>query len=360
EHRFTTVEANAPHAWTKKLSLANTDWFSRFFYNRPGPTEAPDYPPEPQEVLRCAPNGSLRYSGFGSLFIYTKKQTEELHPSLPPDVPGALRRLMRYKKIEAPMAAREMGPGHVNINSEDGIVLPAIVVRPTGGSSTAVVYLDDGGAEAARESGLLDRMAQGGRTVVAVDVRGVGQSKLPSTTSRTGTYVQIFDTETWASYSAWQLEDSLVGMRVADTLRTVDYALSLPGVSGVHVAGKGLGSLVAMLATAIDPRIAGAVCHGGLLSYATMSSAAGTLLGADLILRGVLREFDLPEIAASIANRPLRIVDPVDAMKKPVDIASVRSTYRKTADAYSRKGAAGRFQVLTAGSSSDLAEVYFK
>ena len=360
EHRFTTVEANAPHAWTKKLSLANTDWFSRFFYNRPGPTEAPDYPPEPQEVLRCAPNGSLRYSGFGSLFIYTKKQTEELHPSLPPDVPGALRRLMRYKKIEAPMAAHEMGLGHVNINSEDGIVLPAIVVRPTGGGSTAVVYLDDGGAEAARESGLLDRMAQGGRTVVAVDVRGVGQSKLPSTTSRTGTYVQIFDAETWASYSAWQLEDSLVGMRVADTLRTVDYALSLPGVSVVHVAGKGLGALLAMLATATDPRIAGAVCHGGLLSYATMSSAAGTLLGADLILRGVLREFDLPEIAASIANRPLRIVDPVDAMKKPVDIASVRSTYRKTADAYSRKGAAGRFQVLTAGSSSDLAEVYFK
>ena len=61
-----------------------------------------------------------------------------------------------------------------------------------------------------------------------------------------------------------------------------------------------------------------------------------------------------------IADRPLRIVDPVDAMKRPVEIASVRNAYQRTADAYSRKGAAGRFQILAANSRSDLVDVYFK
>jgi len=359
--RFTTVEANAPHAWTKKLSIANTDWFSRFFYNRPGPTDGADYQPEPQEVLRCVPNGSLRYSGFDTVFTHAAKEVAALHPAVPRDIPGELRRLLRYKKIDTPMAARETGPGRVNIGSEEGITLPAIVARAAGSSSSPVVYLGDEGAEAAQESGLLARIAQSGRTVVAVDVRGMGRTKLSSTTSRTGTYVQIFDAETWAAYSAWQLEESLVGMRVADTIRAVDYALSLTGgASGVQLVGKGSGALLAMLATALDSRIAGAVCHGGLLSYATMASAAGTLLGADLIIRGVLKSFDLPDIAGGIADRPLRIVDPVDAMKRPVEIASVRNAYQRTADAYSRKGAAGRFQILAANSRSDLVDVYFK
>jgi pimeloyl-ACP methyl ester carboxylesterase len=361
EDKFTTVEAKAPHAWTKKLSIAGSDWFSRHFYNRPGPADGPDYQPEPQEVLRCVPNGSLRYSGFDTVFTYAAKQVAALHPQPPQDVAGALRRLLVYRKTDIPVSTRETEPGRVIISSGEGIALPALVVPSAGNRSAPVVYLDDRGADAARESGLLNGIAERGSTVIAVDVRGLGQTKMPSTTVRTGTFVQIFDGETWAAYSAWQLEESLLGMRVADTLRAVDYAQSLTGGSGgVQVAGRGMGALLAMLAAALDPRISAVVCHGALLSYATMSSAAGTLLGADLIMRGVLKTFDLPDIAASIADRPLRIIDPVDAMKRPVEIASVREAYRRTSDAYSRKGAAGHFRILTASPSDDLAEVYFK
>ncbi|MGP8244849.1 MAG: alpha/beta hydrolase [Bryobacteraceae bacterium] len=359
--QFATVEAKAPHAWTKKLSIASTDWFCRFFYNRPGPTDGPDYQPEPEEVLRCLPNGSLRYSGFDTIFTRARKQVAALRPAVPRHVPGELRRLLRYRKIDARPATQETGPDRVNIGSEGQITLPAIIARSAGGGLAPVVHLDEEGAEAAHESGLLARIAQSGRTVVAVDVRGIGRSKMVSTTKRRGTFVQVFNAETWASYLAWQLDDSLLGMRVADTIRAVDYALTLPGGSGgVQLVGRGMGALLAMLAAALDSRIIGVVCHGALLSYATMASADGTLLGADLVIRGVLRTFDLPDIAASIADRPLRIIDPVDAMKRPVEISSVRSAYRRTADAYSHKGADGRFQILTASSGADLVDVYFK
>ncbi len=35
--RFLTVEAGEVHYWTMKLRLATTDWFCRWFYQRPGP-----------------------------------------------------------------------------------------------------------------------------------------------------------------------------------------------------------------------------------------------------------------------------------------------------------------------------------
>jgi cephalosporin-C deacetylase-like acetyl esterase len=346
--RFTTVEANAPHAWTKKLSIATVDWLSRHFYQRPGPADAPDYQPEPEEVLRCVPNGSLRYSGYDTIFIRTAKQAAALHPAPPRDVPAALRRLLRYRKPESPMAAPEAASGRVLIESEPRITLAAIVTRGAGQGVT--VYLDDEGADAAQASGQLDRMAQRASTVVAVDVRGLGASKMTNTTVRHGNFVQIFDAETWAAYSAWQLEDSLLGMRVADTLRAVDYAISLPGANGsVRLVGKGMGALLALLGAALDPRIGAVVCQGGLLSYHAMAESDVSLQGADIVIRGVLKTLDLPDIAASIADRPLRIIEPVDAMKRPVAMADARTAYQRAIDAYARRNASSRFTIEPRG-----------
>jgi pimeloyl-ACP methyl ester carboxylesterase len=196
--------------------------------------------------------------------------------------------------------------------------------------------------------------------VVAVDVRGMGRSKMASTTRRTGTFVQIFDAETWASYSAWQLEDSLLGMRVADAVRAVAYALSLEGGNGgVLLVGKGMGALWALLAAALDSRVAGVVCHGGLLSYATLAASDRTLYTANILIPGMLKTFDLPDIAASIAGRPIRIIDPVDAMKRPVEMASAHSVYQRAAQAYARQGVANRFQIMPADAQGNLMDVYF-
>ncbi|MGH9720554.1 MAG: hypothetical protein ACRD8O_10105, partial [Bryobacteraceae bacterium] len=70
------------------------------------------------------------------------------------------------------------------------------------------------------------------------------------------------------------------------------------------------------------------------------------LHSANVVIPGVLKSFDLPDVAASIAGRPLQIIDPVDAMKQPVDIAVARGVYRRAAEAYARKSAGDRFQIL--------------
>ncbi len=58
--RFATAEANDPHAYTVKLRLATTDWFSRWFYGRPGPGVEPDFEIRKPEALHATPHGSVR------------------------------------------------------------------------------------------------------------------------------------------------------------------------------------------------------------------------------------------------------------------------------------------------------------
>jgi len=102
--------------------------------------------------------------------------------------------------------------------------------------------VDEQGADAANASGLLRTIAESGRTVVAVDLRGMGRTKLVSTTSRTGTFVQIFDAETWASYSSWQLEAwrllELCGTEHVESAGLSGTPVPLPAYVFVHFAGR--------------------------------------------------------------------------------------------------------------------------
>ncbi|HWB85063.1 MAG TPA: acetylxylan esterase [Bryobacteraceae bacterium] len=357
--RFSTVEAQAPHAWTKKLRIASTDWLCRFFYNHPGPTEEPDYQPETQETLRCVPNGSLLYSGFGSIFTRINQQAANLQLAAPRNTVGTLRQLLKYRRPETPISARDGGPGRVFFDSEPGITLTAMVTRAPNPQGLPIVYLDDEGAQAVHESGLASRMAEKGHTVVAVDVRGIGSTAVAAPASRRSEFAHVFNVETWMSYQAWQLDDSLIGMRVADAVRAVDYALSLQKKPGkVRVIGKGIGALWALFAAALDPRVESVVCHGGLLSYQTMAASDRTLHGADIVIAGVLKYLDLPDVAAAIASRPLRLIDPVDAMKQPVETATAQKAYQRAAEAYTRKGAADRFRILHVNDPVGLADLY--
>ena len=63
--KFATEEATDPHAWTVKLRLATSRWFSRWFYGRPGPEREPEFEPERPETLYCTPNGSIREARQG-------------------------------------------------------------------------------------------------------------------------------------------------------------------------------------------------------------------------------------------------------------------------------------------------------
>jgi len=360
---FATGDATDPHSWTVKLRLATTDWLSQWAYGRPGPAREPDFEPEKPETLYCTPNGSIRYSHRGdTIFSILLKEQQQLPPARKTAASAAeIRELIRFRKTEAPLAPRHIvttqrkgySVEKIEFLSEPGIYIPVWVFLPEGvsGPARATLYVNEAGKQAdGLEFGLYERLARKGNVIIAVDVRGIGETKPPHSqpSERRSEFSHLFDVETAMTYYTWYMDQSLFGMRVADVIRSVDYALSRAdvGKDGLHVVGKGAGALWVLYAAAVDPRITSVVAERGLASYKALAQVDRYTHGASIFIRDVLKHFDLPHVAAAIAPRPLTLVAPVDAMKRTVEAERAGQIYAFTADAYRAAGAAESFRIL--------------
>ncbi|MGB9604595.1 MAG: prolyl oligopeptidase family serine peptidase, partial [Bryobacteraceae bacterium] len=105
---------------------------------------------------------------------------------------------------------------------------------------------------------------------------------------------------------------TLLGMQVYDLLACFHYLASRPDADGgrVGVMGRGNGGVVALIATALEPRIARVALEGSVVSYMDIVRAPLHENTIELIVPGVLREFDLPDLAPAVAPRPLWLVSP--------------------------------------------------
>ncbi len=372
--KFATVEAGDPHAYTVKLRLATTGWFSRWFYGRNGLDREPEFEPAPAPGLYCTPNGSVRYSGLGdTIFTLIQQKSASLPPERSLPTSGAeledyrrqlaeeIRQLLHFRKADGPLGVRLLETTQrkgykidkLEFLSEPGIYVPTWVFLPDhrGPDRRATLVVSDEGKEAdGMEFGLLEGLARMGHLGVAVDVRGIGETTPPHCQDLIEPYEfrQLFDVETAMSYMAWYMSESLFGMRVQDVTRSVDCVLSRPDVdnTSVRVIGKGMGALWALFAAALDSRIGAVICENCLLSYRSLTVSDRYVYGANVLVRDVLKHFDLPHVAAAVAPRPLTLLAPLDHMKNLVDMAAAREVYAFARDAYARAGVAGRFRVL--------------
>lgn len=395
ERKFATVAADDPHAWTPKLRLATTDWFCRWFYDWSGPQKEEAYQISDPEDLFCMPNGSLRYSSKGKTIfsiIAEKQSCFRLWQDAPrtrtelderqKEIRARVRRILRYELHEKPLNERHIvttpREGYriekIEFLSEPGIYIPTWVYVPEGrkGVLPTVVYFSDEGMESdgmeftgefgpTWAPGVLDQLARNGYLVIAADVRGVGETDASRFSSLTSSeFGQLFDTNTSLSYAAWSMDRSLLGMRVQDVVRTIDYAVQRGGADGrnLHLIGKGNAGLWCLYAAALDPRIQSLICVQSLLSYRSLVHADRYLYSADVLIPEILMHFDLPQVAAAVAPRKLTLIEPVDAMKKAVGFAQVEDEYRWARAAFEAAASGKNFQIECEGQGLTTADHY--
>jgi cephalosporin-C deacetylase-like acetyl esterase len=385
--KFATEEATDPHAWTVKLRLATTNWMCRWLYGASGPAQEPEFEAERPEKLYCTPNGSVRYSGQGeSIFSLMLKKQAGLPPkrAVPANarelaafrekIAADIRDLLHYRKPEGPLHVRHLvttqRKGYqvekLEFLSEPGIYIPTWVFVPGNlrAPVEATLSVNEAGKQAdGMEFGLYEKLARQGKLIVAVDLRGIGETRPPHSPSidRSGPYSHLFDVETAMTYMTWYMDESLFGMRVQDVARSVDYALSRTDTlkQSVRAVGKGAGALCVLYAAALDPRISTVVAERGLVSYRSLAQVDRYTHSAGIFIRDVLLRFDLPEVAAAVADRKLTLLSPVDAMKRTARFSDVHETYQLTREAYQNAGAADRFRIVVPGEETDATAVYF-
>jgi hypothetical protein len=109
----------------------------------------------------------------------------------------------------------------------------------------------------------------------------------------------------------------------------------------------------------LDGRMRAVVAERGLISYVSLTRVDRYLHSAGVFVRDVLTSFDLPHVAAALADRPLALLSPVGPMKE-VDVSTAQREYEFTRQAYNRARVADRFVVAGADGEPATADEYLR
>jgi len=209
-------------------------------------------------------------------------------------------------------------------------VHPRSTVQTTG---TDVLLLPDGTnaipAERARLTGLLEE----GRSVFVLDVRGVGAVKTRPITSYSEP--SKHGTEFRLGCDAMKMKTSTLGLRVFDVLRALDYLRTRDDAGTASLTGVGVAGIWALCAAALEPRVAGLTLERTLLSCRAAAMARyydDSLVNFRSVAWGMLRVGDVADLLATIAPRPLVLVQPLGPAGLPLDKTEVESGFLKPAE----------------------------
>ncbi len=356
-------EYNDTHGWFKPRREATYAWLEKWMMPASESSTEPEITVEPETTLYATSSGQVTTSFHGKTVPeMTRERAEKLAGNRPHLQPKQLRSAIAARlgiSLES-IADRQARPvsklgivqrnGYsietINIKTEPGIEVPAIVFVPSSGPrmKPAVLYANAAGKSAdAAPGGDIERLVRAGNIVLAPDLRGWGDSaSLGGRSPHTGHY------ET--TMRAFIVGKTMVGMQVVDLLRVMDYLNSRGDVdrSRITLLGKGNGGVVALFAAALDRRFSKVVCEDELATYLDMASATyydPSLF--DIIVPGVLKDFDLPDVAAAIAPRSLQVIDARSASGTLESLPEARREYAPAAHAYAASHRMNRFQILS-------------
>lgn len=128
----------------------------------------------------------------------------------------------------------------------------------------------------------------------------------------------------------------------------------------IAAIGERMGGLLALYAAALDERIQAVAAATALVSC---RSAIQTEIYAhrfSAFAPRLLRDFDLPDLAALIAPRPLLLVNPTDPLHRRVPLEQADETYRGARQVFRLLGAEGHFSLAQADSAGEIVGRYFK
>jgi dienelactone hydrolase len=244
--------------------------------------------------------------------------------------------------VEKAIATSEVGDLVIEkllLASEPGISVPTRVIHRKGleGRSPAVVYLRDRRGEGDGPA-LFASLAEQGRVVAVADVRGFGETWAPrDVREQEDNYFHPGDgKDAEFAYAAWFLGRPLLGMRAGDALAVVRYLRTRPDVDPKHVAivGRGWAGVTALFAASLDSQISSTAVESIPASYGALATARLYEQPAYFLLPGALQDFDLTDIFAALAPRPLLVLNPQDPLtRKMVEqealavFEPVRATY---------------------------------
>ena len=338
--RVDLIEPDTTHGFPTEMRVGATRWMRRWFLGSDEPVVETDFPVLNDDQLRCTPEGQvLRLPGARSLIDFNRDWQRRLAPErakLWRDRSAGLREVRRITGIRAltdlPQPKVELGRKlarngvsiqHVVLQPEPGIQLPALRFEPEAAARTGepVLYLHgDGKQSDAGPGGPIEKLALSGRTVLAVDLRGLGETSRPRGRDAMGPILGFNSRDTNLAYL---LGKSFVAMRAEDILACARYLGGTPAGSNrtarVAVTAIGEPGVAALHAVALEPQLFSSLkLERSLASWVDVINAPVSRSQKVNTVFGALKVYDLTDLVASFPKGQITITEPLDATGQPV------------------------------------------
>lgn len=179
--------------------------------------------------------------------------------------------------------------------------------------SPAVVLYEDGTEELPEKVEDIRSLAREYGTVFAFDPRGVGavQNRVIPIPSWVDEYDDIYGTEFKLAYDALQMGSSLLGMRVYDVLRAVEFLRSETDAERVSFVGDGIGAYHALYAAAAAESVERIDLHDIGSSFAELATGRNVPFRPQLTVFDVVGECDVPHLIAALDQRGVHVSEKV-------------------------------------------------
>jgi hypothetical protein len=105
---------------------------------------------------------------------------------------------------------------------------------------------------------------------------------------------------------------------------------------------------VVLHAAMMNDRVKTVTLDGGLVSWDNVIRTPISHNQLVNVVPGALKVYDLPDLAAVLAPRPLTIRNPVDAAGKPLSKEAAEEAYKPVRDAYKKASAENKFTLIIA------------
>ncbi|MGB8481456.1 MAG: acetylxylan esterase [Acidobacteriaceae bacterium] len=351
KEKVSLFAGDLPHGMDFFSRRAIYGWFNRWFGKMEAGVEEAEYDAAPDSALNATSTGQVLTSFHGrsvvqlntdrakNLLPVSYFKTEADPSNAREKVRTQLAKLLALPSQKIALQAQVLSSNirkkerieEIQFESEPGVRIVGWFVAPQNGAAKhpCVLYISNGYAdEAVGEPSPFDDVLRQGRAVCAIALRGTGLSTPRPPRGGPVFYQQMNLGERFA-WANLVLGNSVIGQRVWDIVRTLDYLSSRPDVdtSQIRMVGQEEAGLAALMATVLDQRVRSILVTRMLVSYMSVVQSTDYSLPLDWFVPGILRHFDVPDLSAAVYPRPVWIVDAVDAPGTTLTEQDVRQYY---------------------------------
>ncbi len=314
------AQVDAEHGWHAHLRSETVRVMMRELLNRNTAVTPTKTPALKTELLFCAPDGKamllpharsvydINAEVAGQLAAErARKFADRSNEALRRDVRKHTR-IRPASELAAPKATK-LPPiqrtgytiERLALRPEPGIWLPALLLVPAERTGPMVIHLSNDKAQAARPGGELEKLAQEGRIVLAVDLRGAGETKNPST--RHGHFHQDFDTNWQDVLVADMLGKSFLAMRTEDVIWSAKYLQERWPGQAIQIIAHGEFGPPALHAAALEPHlIEHLTLVRSITEWTQMVGYRQTHRQLVNAVHNVLAVYDMPDLITLLGN----------------------------------------------------------